>query len=46
MVGAVADLAFAGSSSDCLACVDEAGSLFVWKIRHGQDDIKWVALLV
>lgn len=40
MVGAVADLSFAGSVSDCLACVDEAGSLFVWRIRPGQDEIK------
>ncbi|XP_062501438.1 enhancer of mRNA-decapping protein 4-like isoform X2 [Corticium candelabrum] len=40
MVGSVADLAFAGTSCDWLACVDEAGSLFIWKVCQHEGNIE------
>ncbi|KAJ8417904.1 hypothetical protein AAFF_G00227470 [Aldrovandia affinis] len=38
-VGAVTDLAFAHLDSNQLACMDEAGNLFVWQLTSREDKI-------
>lgn len=41
-VGGVADLAFAHLNSTQLACLDEAGNLFVWRLAMEKDKIQYL----
>lgn len=40
--GGVADLAFAHLNSNQLACLDEAGNLFVWRLSMDKDKIQYL----
>lgn len=40
--GGVADLAFAHLNSNQLACLDEAGNLFVWRLAMEEDKIQYL----
>lgn len=40
--GGVADLAFAHLNSNQLACLDEAGNLFVWRLAMDKDKIQYL----
>lgn len=39
--GGVADLAFAHLNSNQLACLDEAGNLFVWRLAMDKEKIQY-----
>lgn len=41
--GGVADLAFAHLNSNQLACLDEAGNLFVWRLAMDKEKIQYLA---
>lgn len=40
--GGVADLAFAHLNSNQLACLDEAGNLFVWRLAMDKEKIQYL----